>query len=48
MEKPAATDAPVQELIRHLWSPRAFEARPVEAGKLRSLFEAAALLAAKS
>jgi nitroreductase len=41
MEKPASTDAPVQELIRHRWSPRAFDSRPVEPGKLRSLFEAA-------
>jgi nitroreductase len=28
-------------LIRHRWSPRVFENRPVEAQKLRSLFEAA-------
>jgi nitroreductase len=41
MQKPASTDAPVNELIRHRWSPRAFEARPVEPEKLRSLFEAA-------
>jgi nitroreductase len=41
MAKPASTDAPVQELIRHRWSPRAFDSRPVEPGKLRSLFEAA-------
>jgi nitroreductase len=41
MQKPASTDAPIQELIRHRWSPRAFEPRPVEPEKLRSLFEAA-------
>jgi nitroreductase len=41
MQKPASTDAPVQDLIRHRWSPRAFESRPVEPEKLRSLFEAA-------
>jgi nitroreductase len=28
-------------LIRHRWSPRAFDSRPVEPEKLRSLFEAA-------
>lgn len=41
VQKPASTDAPVHELIRHRWSPRAFETRPVEPEKLRSLFEAA-------
>ena len=41
MEKPAATDHPVHELIRRRWSPRAFAARPVEAEKIASLFEAA-------
>ena len=41
MQKPASTDAPVNDLIRHRWSPRSFEARPVEPEKLRSLFEAA-------
>ena len=40
MEKPAATDAPINELIRHRWSPRAFADRLVEAEKLRTLFEA--------
>jgi len=39
--RPAPTDAPVHEVIRHRWSPRAFEDRPVEPEKLRSLFEAA-------
>jgi len=41
MEKPAVTDAPVNDLIRRRWSPRAFDNRPVEPEKLRSLFEAA-------
>ena len=41
MEKPAATDHPIHNLIRQRWSPRAFAERPVEAEKLASLFEAA-------
>ena len=41
MEKPANTDHPIHDLIRRRWSPRAFAARPVEAEKLASLFEAA-------
>jgi nitroreductase len=41
MQKPAATDVPVHELIRNRWSPRAFEERPVSAETLRALFEAA-------
>jgi nitroreductase len=41
MEKPATTDAPVHELFARRWSPRAFDERPVEPEKLRSLFEAA-------
>jgi nitroreductase len=41
MEKAAQTDAPVNDLIRRRWSPRAFADRPVEPEKLRSLFEAA-------
>jgi nitroreductase len=32
---------PIHDLIKHRWSPRAFEDRPVEPEKLRSLFEAA-------
>ena len=39
--KPAQTSVPVHQLISHRWSPRIFENRPVEAAKLRSLFEAA-------
>jgi nitroreductase len=41
VQKPASTHAPVNELIRHRWSPRAFEPRSVEPEKLRSVFEAA-------
>ena len=40
MEKPAATETPVNDLIRRRWSPRAFDDRPVEPEKLRILFEA--------
>ena len=38
---PAPTTSPVHDLIRNRWSPRAFDPRPIEAEKLRSLFEAA-------
>ncbi len=41
MEKPANTDAPIHDLLRRRWSPRAFADRPVEPEKLRSLLEAA-------
>jgi nitroreductase len=41
VKKPAETSVPIHDLIRHRWSPRAFDARPVEAEKLRALFEAA-------
>jgi nitroreductase len=41
MHKPAATDFPVHDLIRHRWSPRAFSDKPVEPAILASLFEAA-------
>lgn len=41
LKKPAETSAPVHDLIRHRWSPRAFDSRPVEPEKLHSLFEAA-------
>jgi nitroreductase len=40
-KRPAPADAPIHELISHRWSPRAFDGRPVEPEKLRSLFEAA-------
>jgi nitroreductase len=41
MQKPAVTDAPVHELIKNRWSPRAFSEQPVRPEVLRSLFEAA-------
>jgi len=41
MQKPALSDAPVHELIRHRWSPRAFGNKPIPPEVLRSLFEAA-------
>jgi nitroreductase len=40
MEKPAPVQIPIHELLSRRWSPRAFDARPIEADKLRSLFEA--------
>jgi nitroreductase len=41
LQKSAETSAPVHDLIRERWSPRAFSSRPIEKEKLRSLFEAA-------
>jgi nitroreductase len=41
MDKPADTQYPIHNLLRHRWSPRAFDDRPIEPEKLRSLFEAA-------
>ncbi len=41
MDKPANTTYPIHELIKKRRSPRAFAERPVEHGKLLSLFEAA-------
>lgn len=41
MRKPASTDAPIHELIRERWSPRAFSDKSVPPEILRSLFEAA-------
>lgn len=41
MEKPAPTQYPIHDLLGRRWSPRAFDERPVETGKLASLFEAA-------
>jgi nitroreductase len=40
-KRPAPAAEPIHDLISHRWSPRAFDARPVEPEKLRSLFEAA-------
>jgi len=37
----ADTSVPIHELLSSRWSPRAFENKPVETAKLRSLFEAA-------
>ncbi|NOS80903.1 MAG: nitroreductase family protein [Nitrospira sp.] len=41
MEKPADNQYPIHDLLRQRWSPRAFDDRPIETEKLRSLFEAA-------
>jgi nitroreductase len=41
MQKPAETQYPIHELIRHRWSPRAFSNRLVEPEKLLSILEAA-------
>ena len=41
VKKPAETNVPIHDLIRHRWSPRAFDPRPVEPEKLHTLFEAA-------
>jgi nitroreductase len=41
MQKPAPSEAPVHDLIRHRWSPRAFSDKPIPPEVLRSLFEAA-------
>ena len=41
MQKPADTQYPIHDLLRLRWSPRAFDDRPIELEKLRSLFEAA-------
>jgi nitroreductase len=41
MQKPAPADAPIHQLIRDRWSPRAFSDKPVAPDVLRSLFEAA-------
>jgi nitroreductase len=39
--RPAPSAEPIHDLVSHRWSPRAFDDRPVEPDKLRSLFEAA-------
>jgi nitroreductase len=41
MQKPAPVEAPIHDLIRHRWSPRAFSDTPIPPDALRSLFEAA-------
>ena len=40
MEKQADTQFPVLDVIKRRWSPRAFSDRPVEAQKLKRIFEA--------
>ena len=40
MEKPAQTIYPIHDVLERRWSPRAFDPRPIEPEKLRSLFEA--------
>ena len=40
-KRPAETSVPIHDLMKHRWSPRAFDPRPVEPEKLRALFEAA-------
>src|ERR1700741_3534262 len=41
LQKHAEPSAPIHDIISRRWSPRAFDSRPVELAKLRSLFEAA-------
>ncbi len=41
MEKPAANQYPIHDLLRRRWSPWAFADRPVARGELRAIFEAA-------
>ena len=41
MKNPAPAQFPIDPLLAHRWSPRSFADRPVEAEKLRQLFEAA-------
>jgi nitroreductase len=41
MEKRAANEHPIHDLLQRRWSPRAFADRPVEPAKLLSLLEAA-------
>jgi nitroreductase len=41
LKKPADTATAIHDVLRHRWSPRAFDSRPIEPEKLRSLFEAA-------
>lgn len=41
MKKPAPTDVPINDLLRHRWSPRAFGDQPISQETLEALFEAA-------
>jgi nitroreductase len=40
-KRAADTSVPIHEILSERWSPRAFDSRPVEPEKLRTLFEAA-------
>lgn len=40
-KRTAETSVPIHQILNERWSPRAFDSRPVEPEKLRSLFEAA-------
>ena len=40
-KRAAETSVPIHQILNERWSPRAFDSRPVEPEKLRSLFEAA-------
>lgn len=40
-KRAAETSVPIHQILNERWSPRAFDSRPVEREKLRSLFEAA-------
>lgn len=48
MDKPAALDHPIHDLLRRRWSPRAFSAEAVQPEALRSLLEAARWAASAS
>lgn len=48
LRKPADSKAPIHDLIRERWSPRAFADRSVEPEKLASVFEAARWAASAS
>ena len=48
LRKPAETAAPVHELIRDRWSPRAFDPQPVPRQAVVSIFEAARWAASAS
>ncbi len=41
MKKPTQNDYPINELLKHRWSPRAFSEKPVEKEKLQNIFESA-------
>lgn len=41
LQKVAETSVPIHEIVSERWSPHAFDPKPVEPAKLRSLFEAA-------